>query len=567
MSNLLVGPLVRAIGPDGVVIWTEWSHPCEVTLTASPDHVQGQEPGTFLVLSRTITVGGHYYALSRLTGLQSATWYSYQIGTGAQERAHSSPTEGTIIQCFRTLDPPNAGNALRLAYGSCRKLSSPEPDALNALASWLVRFIDEREAMWPRLLLLIGDQIYADEHIGRRKQVRFPQQHVQASQRAAQSFEAFARMYVEAWTSDEGIRQVFALLPTYMIFDDHEIINAWNMYPLWRARALQRGLEQTLVDGLVAYWVYQGWGNIGLRSADEHVLLAIMQQAAHNGEDVLEDLRGCIRHAIYEETALEWHFAIPTTPPIFVADVRADRPAVLGYTNSADVVPRIMSREQMVKLRTWSQEHAASMALLVSSVPILLPPLIGFAEYVTGVRPFHRVSSGPVRQLGQALTGIQQKLALRMSFDHWPAFGATWHELIELLAMREQDMVILSGDVHFSYAMAARRIFFPSRRRHAVLYQFVASPFRNKLEQRDKRLILGQAWIKRTIYGGVSTHMLPLLQAKGAKPVPSGMLFQNVVALVTFWPQTQDMGKYCIRHVYLGVKNRVLEEIGAVVVD
>lgn len=61
--------------------------------------------------------------------------------------------------------------------------------------------------------------------------------------------------------------------------------------------------------------------------------------------------------------------------------------------------------------------------------------------------------------------------------------------------------------------------------------------------------------------------MLPLLQAKGAKPVPSGMLFQNVVALVTFWPQTQDMGKYCIRHVYLGVKNRVLEEIGAAVVD
>jgi len=109
-----------------------------------------------------------------------------------------------------------------------------------------------------------------------------------------------------------------------------------------------------------------------------------------------------------------------------------------------------------------------------------LPPLIGFAEYVTGVRPFHRVCSGLVRQLGQALAGIQQKLALRMSFEHWPAFEATWHELIELLAMRERDMVILSGDVHFSYAMVARRTFFPSRRRHAVLYQFVASPFRTR---------------------------------------------------------------------------------------
>jgi len=289
-----------------------------------------------------------------------------------------------------------------------------------------------------------------------------------------------------------------------------------------------------------------------------------MKQATQSGEDALEDLRACIRQAVYEETPLSWHYEIPTMPPIFVADVRADRPAILDGSNPADVVPRIMSREQMVQLRAWMQEHAASTALLVSSVPAVLPPVIGFAEYVMGVRPFQSVSSSLVRRLGQILAGIQQKLALRFSFDHWPVFGATWHELIELLDTRKRDLVILSGDVHFSYAMSARRTFFPTKR-CVALYQLVASPFKNTLEWRDKRLILGQAWIKRAIYGGLYTRMLPLLRTKGAKHVHFDMMFQNAIALVTFWPQSQ--GNYCIRQVYLGVKHKTLVEIGSTVVN
>ena len=208
MSNLLVGPLVRAIRPNGVAIWTEWRHPCEVKLTATPADHPDPRRGRLIVptadlsasaTSRTVTVGGRYYALSQLTGLQPATWYNYRISDAAQEIESSSPAEVAIVQCFRTLDLPKVGNTLRLAYGSCRKLSAVEPDALSALGGWLVRCIDERESLWPHLLLLVGDQIYADEHIGRRKQTHPLARKSQASQRAAiQSFEDFARMYVES---------------------------------------------------------------------------------------------------------------------------------------------------------------------------------------------------------------------------------------------------------------------------------------------------------------------------------------------------------------------------------
>ena len=604
MSNPLVGPIVRATLTNAVTIWTEWPQPCEITLTATPtdsliplgnprQNVGAQfiapisaapvpiapgiaptadistsapSPTIASTTSRTITVGGHHYALSKLTDLQPATWYNYRISDSTQDIAPSPPTKSPIIQCFRTLDPPDAQNPLRLAYGSCRKLPEPKPDALSALGDWLMHHIDERDSLWPHLLLLIGDQIYADEYIGRRKQTKLVTRKSKTTQSPIpQSFEDFTRMYVESWTFDEGIRQVFAVLPTYMIFDDHEIRNAWNASPTWRAYALQRGLEQTLVDGLVAYWVYQGWGNIGMQGPDTHPLLAIMQQAVQNSEDALEDLRTCIRRAVYQQTALQWHYDIPTVPPIFVADVRADRPALLDGVDPTDFTPRIMSCEQMRQLLAWMRQHATT-TLLVSSVPAILPPVIGFAEYITGVRPFQNASSLLVRHLGQVLAGIQQKFASRMSFDHWPAFVATWHNLVELLDTRKHDLVILSGDVHFSYAMSARRTFFPTRRRSS-LYQLVASPFKNALEGRDKRLILGQSWIKRAIYGGFHTRVLPLLHKKGTKHIHFDLLFQNVVSLVTFWPQTHDKGKYHIGQVYMGVKNKTLEEVASTVVN
>jgi len=136
--------------------------------------------------------------------------------------------------------------------------------------------------------------------------------------------------------------------------------------------------------------------------------------------------------------------------------------------------------------------------------------------------------------------------------------------LLDREPSRERDLVVLSGDVHFSYAMSARRTLFPTKRR-PTLYQLVASPFKNTLAPRDKRLILGQSWIKRAIYGGLYTRMLPLLRTKGAKHVHFDMMFQNAIALVTFWPQSQ--GNYCIRQVYLGVKHKTLVEIGSTVVN
>lgn len=566
MSRLSVGPLVRAVTPHSVTIWTEWTHPCEATLHITPaDHASEQTAHPLTVCSHTLTIGNHHYALLRLDGLQPSTWYDYHITCKTDEAELAPATAASALkQCFRALDPPEAGNALRLAYGSCRKPSAVEPDALGAFGAWLIDRFDERETAWPHLLLLIGDQIYADDFTGRRGRRKGTSSLMQnappePSQRGAQTFAEFAVLYRQAWTSDDGIRQVLAAIPTFMIFDDHEITNGWNTTPDWRARALKHGLEQMLVDGLVAYWVYQGWGNPGAPNEASNALTALMQEAAQSGEDALEHMRAYMRKAVHEEIAPGWHYDIPTAPPIYVMDVRADRPAILQSKDDADAPARIMSRQQMSELQTWIKNHDTSTVLLVSSVPVLLPPLIGFAEYVMGIRPFHNT---PLRWLGHQIARIQQRATRRMSFDHWPVFAATWRELVKLLAHRKHDIVVLSGDVHFSYAAAAHRGIFRSQKR-ATLYQLVASPFSNTLDSRDTRLVLTQARLKRTIYGGLQTRVFRLTATNAKARVSRDLLMQNTVALVTFEPHSSGPkeGRYSIQQTYLGVMDGQLEEV------
>ena len=102
-------------------------------------------------------------------------------------------------------------------------------------------------------------------------------------------------MYKHAWTYEPGIRQALALIPTFMIFDDHEITNSWNLDPTWSMSMLRRGRGQMLVDGLVAYWLYQGWGNLLPQDDPDHPLMKIMQAAAYSGIDVLQALRDAIK--------------------------------------------------------------------------------------------------------------------------------------------------------------------------------------------------------------------------------------------------------------------------------
>src|SRR5258707_2586439 len=170
---------------------------------------------------------------------------------------------------------------------------------------------------------------------------------------------------------------------------------------------------------------------------------------------------------------------------------------------------------------------------------------------MTGLRPLQRFSSGLLFHLARLLSASQETIAWHMGFEHWPAFVATWRELVALFSTRTRDLFILSGDVHFSYSLSAQVAHSPGSEQ-AVLYQLVASPFRNELGPPERRLIVAQAWLKRATYGGLHLRMLPLAHQTSTKSIPSSLLMQNVIALVRYVPHRQDKGQYRVQQAYMG---------------
>lgn len=560
--SLRVGPLVRAISASSVVIWAELSRACTVTISIRPIDLPEHEQSS--IRTSTITVGNRHYIAPQIHGLQPATWYTYHVHIPSQVHASPESTNSSLFYGFRTFAEPITGDegtgatntgstALRIAYGSCRKLAQPQDDTLHMFGAWLQQQQEQREERWPHLLLLIGDQIYADEPPPPLL-VEHPE-----LQSGATTFEQFASMYEYAWTISDEVRQVFAAIPTFMTFDDHEITNSWNLSPDWRAKALENGLETRLVDGLVAYWVYQGWGNLHSRSHATHPLLQIMQTAEQSGEDALPALRACVRDEVYAKRHLDWHYTIPCTPPIFVSNTRAHRSTIFS-TNPDDICisTSIMDQAQMDELSTWVQQQGTDPAIMVSSVPVLLPPVIGLAEYLMGLRPWQH-SPTLLRQLGVKLAHQQLRLAEKTSFDHWPVFSDSWQRLIKLLKHAQRNMLVLSGDVHFSYACAGRLMDVSGQQRY--LYQCVSTPIENRLESASERKIALQSFIRHSSYGGLHTEILPLQGSSGT--IRRNLLYQNTIAMLTL--TSHHAKHYQMQQDYLGITRNGMEIIAQTV--
>jgi len=210
----------------------------------------------------------------------------------------------------------------------------------------------------------------------------------------------------------------------------------------------------------------------------------------------------------------------------------------------------------MENIVSWLYKNNEEPVILASSVPVLLPPLIGWAEYVMGIRRWYN-KAAPFRWLGRQLARIQYKLAIRTSFDHWPVFTETWNELGDALAQREQDVFVLSGDVHFSYAMEAHSTQKSSKGAH--LYQLISTPFANKLDESSHKLVLGQARLKWASYGGLRMRMLPMYKDQH-KRVPYDMLLRNVVAMVKIGQS--DKRTWEIEQEYLGLTDGKMEVVG-----
>ena len=83
------------------------------------------------------------------------------------------------------------------------------------------------------------------------------------------------------------VRRALANVATYMMFDDHEVTDDWYLNPMWRERAFASPLGTAILrNGLLAYAVFQDWGNSPSRYLREAFVFDLKRDVEKNRIDL-----------------------------------------------------------------------------------------------------------------------------------------------------------------------------------------------------------------------------------------------------------------------------------------
>ena len=465
MPGLLLGPLLRYTGSTQATVWVETDGPCEVAVLAAR--------------ARTFCVEGHHYALVVLQDLEEGAVRPYEVHLDG-ERVWP-PDDGRPPSTIHTREHERRA---RLVFGSCR-VGDPacEPytlppsehelgfgiDALWAFSRRLQAGTEE----WPDCLLLLGDQVYADEasettreFIRSRRDTSLPPGEQVAD------FEEYTRLYREAW-SDPEIRWLLATVPSTMIFDDHDVHDDWNISEAWvRDMRATSWWDARITGAFMAYWLYQHIGNLAPPELGDEPLLARFAGVEDGGPLLREFARAIDREPAASRFAFHRDFG---RSRLIVIDSRAAR--VLGD-----------GRRDMVDEDEWNwiAEHARGRydhLIIASTLPVFMTPGVdGFEAWNEAV------CAGA---WGSLAARLGERIRRALDLEHWPAFQRSFRTMVELLHELAEGpdapgtIAFIGGDVHTAYIAEVD----VGERQVSRVFQIVCSPFRNPLAPKERRVI------------------------------------------------------------------------------
>ena len=536
MPQVIAGPIVRKVTSTECHIWVVTSNADSPTLNLSANEV---------VVSgncqrETIRVGK--YAFIHLLSFTSSEpfedtariGYSLSFSDDAQQASWENEQRGLLYDgqsslCFHYTETPET-----ILHGSCRKPHFHSDDAL-AQVDVLHKNAFKKQDDFPDLLLMTGDQIYADdvagpmlkaihsvidrlglyhealegavvtntnelathEHGYYEREQLLPQiatntvlssiffgakkkpvfTSVNAQNHLIGSAEIIA-MYLLVWSDTlwadinidkDGIppkyhaifdkehealngfvkqlpqvRRALAHIPTYMIFDDHDVTDDWNLTRGWEQEVYGNPLSKRMIgNALIGYLLCQGWGNAPKKVAP---LIAKVQESMgesglNSHDEIIDDLLDFD----------QWHYRLDTTPPIEVLDTRTQRwrsesnmnkpSGLMDWEALCDFQHSIIGKESVI---------------VVSAAPIYGVKVI---EAIQKVFTF----------FGKALT---------VDAENWMAHKGTANVILNIFRHYKTppDFIILSGDVHYSFVYDVRLRF---RRNSPHITQFTCSGLKN----------------------------------------------------------------------------------------
>ncbi|GJF23919.1 alkaline phosphatase D family protein [Streptomyces sp. HO565] len=464
MAGLRLGPLLRYNDGSSATIWAETSRPCTAEVRCA-DGANGT--------ARTFQIAGHHYVLVPVTGLTPGTATEYEVLLDGA-RVWPPPDSRFPPSVIAT---PAGEEGVRVAFGSCRWAAPPAggkdrvgPDALDTLST---RVAADPEGARPDVLLLLGDQVYADEVsdatrrwiAGRRDLGEPPGEQVA-------DYAEYTRLYDESW-GDPEVRWLLSTVPSCMVFDDHDVIDDWNTSAAWVAdmRATDWWRERIL-SGLMSYWVYQHLGNLSPADLAADPLYAAVR-ATPDGTDALRDFAA---RADTDPASVRWSYRRDFgRVRLVMVDSRAARVLAEDRRSMLDPGEAAWLREQVLDGRD-DGEAPYDHLLVGTSLPWLLPHLVHDLE------AWNAAVCGGER--GARWARLGERIRRGADLEHWPAFPASFDALAGLIADAgtgpgaPATVSVLSGDVHHAYVAEPS---WPGRDTDARVVQLTCSPVHNSV--------------------------------------------------------------------------------------
>lgn len=246
-----------------------------------------------------------------------------------------------------------------------------------------------------------------------------------------------------------AVRRLLANTPTYMIFDDHDVTDDWNLSIDWINQVKTSAVgSRVLVNALAAFWLFQAWGNdpvpetgfvakfidaVGARGTDPDRLAGLMH------------VRGTLN---------AWEFATPTVPTIYFLDTRTQRGYSDGFKRSKSGPPPYLKSPD-----SWLMTLKRLAPIIRNNgtkVPLVLvapAPIFGY-EWVDTLQRGISGFAGPYP----------------FDLEGWAANQG--HLFTFLLMCGNADVVVLSGDVHYGFSSTAMFSVFDSDFIRAMQGQF-----------------------------------------------------------------------------------------------
>lgn len=279
------------------------------------------------------------------------------------------------------------------------------------------------------------------------------------SKNSKNTFQEEVRYIKEFRSTLKQVRRALANIPTYTIFDDHEVTDDWYLNVAWCDRILNKPLgRRILQNGMLGYALCQGWGNTPEQftegKAGWELLEAIELWSKSAGIDRKQETKiskfvGLPKFAEITQThprkltrdpeALTWHYIVPGPKyEVLVLDTRTQRE--FPGKNDFDFPGLLHADAYDEQISNVPRGPEIEVTLAISPGPFVGVP---FMENL------QKVAKNISEKFGSAAWGFDT--------EAWGLEESAFEKMLSRMALRgvsnkQNKVVILSGDVHYSFS-------------------------------------------------------------------------------------------------------------------